>query len=176
MIEPKYLNLLALGITTPPMVTSLLSPSTPLNLHFRYSIFNLLNPNPLDSRVCLHYSNLSSGLSLVSLIKTISSANNIHKRTSSWIYLVSSSIIIVNRNRLKAKPQWSPMSIRKNSVSPVKVLTRIFAPVDIFLIARISPPTTLSSPNTLIAVYAELYHMLSLDLWIRCGDPFLIPI
>jgi len=83
MIEPKYLNFSALCIATSPMVTYSPPAFLPLNPHFKYSVFDLLNLNPIDSNVCFHCSNLLLRPFLVPSIKIMSSINSIHHGTSS---------------------------------------------------------------------------------------------
>jgi len=84
MIEPRYLNFSTLGTTAPSMATSFAIPPSPaLNLQCKYSVFDLLNLKLLASKVSFHYSNLVFAPSLVSSIRTMSSANDIHQGISS---------------------------------------------------------------------------------------------
>ena len=135
--KPKYLNFSILHIVIISMVTSPLPFSPPLKPHLKYSIFDLFNLKPLDSMICLHNSYLLLTAFLISLIRTISSVNIIHYGTSSWISLVSSSIMIVKRNGLKANPWWSPISTGNLLVLAPNIWTLVFTSSYIRIITRI---------------------------------------
>jgi len=92
IIDPRYLKLPSLEMTCESSPTSnSASHVTSLNLDSRYSVLVLLNFKPLDSRDYLQTSNLSLTPPIISSIRTISSANNIHQGTSPSVYDVISS-------------------------------------------------------------------------------------
>ena len=97
-IDQRYWKLSLFSISWPSSLTTpLIMFLLLLNIHPMYFVLTLLNRKPLDSKVSHQISNLPLTLLLVSSTKTISSANSIHQRTSSWIDLVSSSITSAKR-------------------------------------------------------------------------------
>jgi len=97
MIDPKYLNFFKFGIAISPIETSpTVSTFFSLNVYSKYSVFDLVNLKPLESRASLQIYNLLPTPPLVLLAKSI------HHGISSCISLVNSSITIVTREGLRA--------------------------------------------------------------------------
>ena len=111
---PKILKLSLFSISWPSSLTTpLIMFLLLLNIHPMYFVLTLLNRKPLDSKVSHQISNLPLTLLLVSSTKTISSANSIHQRTSSWIDLVSSSITSAKRYGLSIDPWCKLLTLAK---------------------------------------------------------------
>ena len=84
MIKPKYVILLTFGIIVLQMMMSQIDSSSPfLDLRFEKLAFTLLNFNPLDCKVSLHFSKLVLTPSLVLSTKTMASTNNVRHDTLS---------------------------------------------------------------------------------------------
>ena len=113
-IDQRYWKLSLFSISWPSSLTTpLIMFLLLLNIHPMYFVLTLLNRKPLDSKVSHQISNLSLTLLLVSSTKTISSANSIHQRTSSWIDLVSSSITSAKRYGLSIDPWCKLLTLAK---------------------------------------------------------------
>ena len=113
-IDQRYWKLSLFSISWPSSLTTpLIMFLLLLNIHPMYFVLTLLNRKPLDSKVSHQISNLPLTLLLVSSTKTISSANSIHQRTSSWIDLVSSSITSAKRYGLSIDPWCKLLTLAK---------------------------------------------------------------
>ena len=113
-IDQRYWKLSLFSISWPSSLTTpLIMFLLLLNIHPMYFVLTLLNRKPLDSKVSHQISNQPLTLLLVSSTKTISSANSIHQRTSSWIDLVSSSITSAKRYGLSIDPWCKLLTLAK---------------------------------------------------------------
>ena len=109
IIDPRYQKLSLFSISWPSSLTvPLYMFWLLLNLHSMYFVLVRINRKPLDSWAFRQISNLTLTSLLVSSIKTISSAKNVHQGTSSWINLIRSSITSAKSYGLKEDPWCKP--------------------------------------------------------------------
>ena len=123
-VESRYLKSSTFATSSPCIFTVPLLLSC-LSFTHMYSVFILLTFIPLLSKAYLQPSGFSSTCSLLSLQITMSSANIMVHGASSLISSVILSIIIANKQGLKADP-WCSLTFTSNpSVTPTAHLTAV---------------------------------------------------
>ena len=96
---------------------------TCLFISFTWLTFQVLNLKPLDSKICLYFSNVLLGSFECLSIKIILVASSIHHGISSYMSFVNSSEMI--EKGLKANPWYNLISARKSfrSLSNILILS-----------------------------------------------------